>query len=334
MTATTFQLKYSTNVGFCADFGGRGFQLPTSMAIRSDGVIFVASRGKATTKGSNGIQMVTRDHEFLGQFGTNDTALGGMIWPTCIALDDEDNIYLSDENLQRITKYDREGNPVTYWGEQGSGEGQFDQPSGLLIRGDNILVVDSRNNRIQTYSLNGDFCNQWGGLGIKDGEFNLPWGISEDSKGYVYVADWRNDRIQKFTFEGDHVATFGESGKGEGQLNRPAGVAIDPDGNMYIADWGNQRLQVLDSEGRFLEVQRGEAGLNPWSIEYLSSQDDERMARESFIPVYEPDTEDPSEISARMEPYLWDPVSVQLDEDGRVYVLETGRHRFQIFEKA
>ena len=58
------------------------------------------------------------------------------------------------------------------------------------------------------------------------------------------------------------------------------------------------------------------------------------MARESFIPVYEPDTEDPSEISARMEPYFWDPVSVQLDEDGRVYVLETGRHRFQIFEKA
>ena len=145
MTATTFQLKYSTNVGFCADFGGRGFQLPTSMAIRSDGVIFVASRGKATTKGSNGIQMVTRDHEFLGQFGTNDTALGGMIWPTCIALDDEDNIYLSDENLQRITKYDREGNPVTYWGEQGSGEGQFDQPSGLLIRGDKMLVVDSCN---------------------------------------------------------------------------------------------------------------------------------------------------------------------------------------------
>ena len=103
---------------------------------------------------------------------------------------------------------------------------------------------------------------------------------------------------------------------------------------MYIADWGNQRLQVLDAEGNFLDIQRGQAGLNPWAVEYLNSQDDEPKARESYVPVYDPDTEDPSEISARMEPYLWDPVSVQLDEDGRVYVLETGRHRFQIFEKA
>mgnify|MGYP002413487203 FL=1 len=42
---------------------------------------------------------------------------------------------------------------------------------------------------------------------------------------------------------------------------------------------------------------------------------------------------DPSEVSARMEPYFWDPVAVELDEEGRVYVLETGRHRFQIFER-
>ena len=42
MTTTAFELKYVTNVGFCADFGGRGFQLPSSMVIRDDGVIFVA----------------------------------------------------------------------------------------------------------------------------------------------------------------------------------------------------------------------------------------------------------------------------------------------------
>ena len=334
MATTDFQLKYLTNVGFCADFGGRGFQLPTSMAVRSDGTIFVASRGMPNTKLSNGIQMVTRNHDFFGQFGTNDASLGGMIWPTCIVLDDDENVFLSDENLQRITKYDPEGTPVAYWGEIGNREGQFDQPSGLLIRGDQILVVDSRNNRIQVYTLDGKFVTQWGTQGIGDGEFNLPWGISGDSEDNIYVADWRNDRIQKFTSDGEHMATFGETGSGEGQLSRPAHLAVDNDGHMYIADWGNQRLQVLDAEGGFLDSQRGEAGLNPWAVEYLDAQDDERKARESYVPVYEPDTEDPSEISARMEPYLWDPVSVQLDEEGRVYVLETGRHRFQIFERA
>lgn len=333
MTTTAFGLRYANNVGFCADFGGRGFQLPTSIAIRSDGLVYVLSRGKASTRQVVGVQKVTRDHDFLGQFGAFGQGLGQMVWPTSITLDEDDNAYVADESLHRVTKFDRDGNPVIMWGENGSEEGQFDQPSGLLVQDDTIVVVDSRNNRVQRYTLDGQFMEQWGGPGSSDGEFNLPWGLGQDSLGNIFIADWRNDRIQKFTQDGQHLATFGESGRGEGQLDRPADVAVDHEGNIYVADWGNQMLQVFDAEGRFLDSQRGAADLNPWAVEYLESQADERKARESFVPVYEPDTDDPHEISARMEPYLWDPAAVELDDDGRVYVVETGRHRFQIFER-
>ena len=331
MTTTTFGLKYVTNVGFAADFGGRGFQLPSSMAIRADGVIFVVSRGKSSTKNSNGIQMVTKDHDFLGQIGTYGAGLGGMMWPTSVVLDGDENLYLADEYFNKVTKYDREGNPITEWGTKGSGDGQFNQPSGLLIQDQLIYLVDSRNNRIQMYSLDGEFQGQGGSGGDGEGEFNLPWGISDDSEGNIYIADWRNDRIQKFDSNGNYISAIG--GGKTSVLDRPSDVAVDPDGNIYVTDWGSQRLLVLDQSGSILETKRGEADLNPWSVEYLSSQDDERKARESFVPVYQADTEDPSEVSARMEPYFWDPVAVELDQDGTVYVLETGRHRFQVFER-
>ena len=331
MTTTTFGLKYVTNVGFAADFGGRGFQLPSSMAIRADGVIFVVSRGKSSTKNSNGIQMVTKDHDFLGQIGTYGAGLGGMMWPTSVVLDGDENLYLADEYFNKVTKYDREGNPLTEWGTKGSGDGQFNQPSGLLIQDQLIYLVDSRNNRIQMYSLDGEFQGQWGSGGDGEGEFNLPWGVSDDSEGNIYIADWRNDRIQKFDSNGNYISAIG--GGKTSVLDRPSDVAVDPDGNIYVTDWGSQRLLVLDQSGSILETKRGEADLNPWSVEYLSSQDDERKARESFVPVYQADTEDPSEVSARMEPYFWDPVAVELDQDGTVYVLETGRHRFQVFER-
>jgi DNA-binding beta-propeller fold protein YncE len=331
MTTTTFGLKYVTNVGFAADFGGRGFQLPSSMAIRADGVIFVVSRGKPSTKQSNGIQMVTKDHDFLGQIGTYGAGLGGMMWPTSVVLDGDENLYLADEYFNKVTKYDREGNPLIEWGTKGSGDGQFNQPSGLLIQDQLIYLVDSRNNRIQMYSLDGEFQGQWGSGGDGEGEFNLPWGISDDSEGNIYIADWRNDRIQKFDSNGNYISAIG--GGKTSVLDRPSDVAVDPDGNIYVTDWGSQRLLVLDQSGSILETKRGEADLNPWSVEYLSSQDDERKARESFVPVYQADTEDPSEVSARMEPYFWDPVAVELDQDGTVYVLETGRHRFQVFER-
>lgn len=333
MTTTAFGLKYLTNIGFVADFGGRGFQLPTSLAIRSDGVIFVASRGRASTsKLSTGIQMVTKDHNFLGQIGSYGSDLGGMISPTCIVFDSNDNLYLADEHHHRITIFDHEGKPVSKWGEKGDAEGQFNLPSGLLIKGDEIYVVDSGNHRVQKYTLAGEFISQWGSAGDQDGEFNLPWGICEDSQEQLYVADWRNDRIQKFSSDGKHIKTIGGQ-DGATKLNRPSDVAVDSEGNIYVADWGSQRLLVLDSEGNSLETRRGEADLNPWSVEYLASQQDEKRARESFSPIYEATTDDPSEVSARMEPYFWDPVSVELDSEGRVYVLETGRYRFQIFER-
>ena len=333
LSKTTKKMNYVTTVGFNTDFGGRGFEHPASLAIRDDGVIFVASRGKRTSKQTIGIQRVSKNHEFFGKIGSYGLGeLGQMVWPTCVTLDLDNNLFLADEFLNRITIFDPDGEPVKYWGEKGSDPGQFDQPSGLLVRGETILVVDSKNNRIQEYNLDGGYISQWGEEGVGPGQFSLPWGICEDSHGYIYIADWRNDRIQKFTSKGEFVESFGESGSSEGKFNRPSDVAVDTEGNIIVTDWANQRLQILDREGNFLIEERGKGGLNPWAEEYFEAQQDEKEARASFVPVFDTDVDDPSEISARIEPYFWDPVSVELDSDDNIYITESNRHRFQVFE--
>lgn len=332
MTTTAFGLRYLTNVGFLADQGGRGFQHPSCFVIRPDGRIFVGSRGVVGLD-TVGVQIVSLTHEYFGKVGSGGTGDGQMLEPSALALDAEENLYVADEKLNRISVFDRDGEFRTSWGTQGTSPGEFDRPCGLLIRGDTVIVVDSMNHRVQTYSRDGKFLYQWGAHGMGDGEFRLPWGITEDRDGNILIADWGNDRIQKVTPDGQHIATFGESGDTEGQFNRPADVAIDAEGSLYIADWGNQRLQVLDASGEHLDSKRGEAGINPWVSEYLESQQDENIARQSFVPHFEVDVDDPNEVSARLEPYFWDPCAVMLDDDGRVYVLETCRHRFQVFER-
>ena len=134
MTTTTLNLRYVDNVGFNADNGGRGFHLPTAMVIRGDGRIFVASRSSLNQLVIVGIQMVSRNHDFYGQIGRHGREPGQMIGPTALALDAEDNLYLADEFLQRITVYDRDGDLVTSWGRQGSGDGEFNAPSGTGVR--------------------------------------------------------------------------------------------------------------------------------------------------------------------------------------------------------
>ncbi len=328
-------LEYVDTIGFVADQGGRGFHLPMGIAIKDDGRIYVASRSNTQSLNIVGIQVVNLEHEFYGQINSYGKGDGQMIWPTALALDSQENLYLSDDFLQRITIFDGEGNFKTKWGAKGNGDGEFDGPSGIVFDSDdNMLLVDHRNNRVQKFTKDGRFISKFGSQGSGDGQFDLPWGICLDDDGYIYIADWRNDRIQKFTSDGEFVAKFGASGDGDGQLNRPAGVAVDSDGNMYVADWGNQRLQVLAPDGSFLLKLRGQATLSHWAKEYLEAQADELKARESFQPVFDVDTDDQHEVSARIEPYFWDPVTVILDKQDRVYVLETSRHRFQVFQKA
>lgn len=333
MTTTKFGLRYMTNVGFSSDQGGRAFQKPSCIVRRSDGRIFIGSRGPAADQ-TVGIQMVSLDHDFFGVIGKLGRSDGQMMEPSALALDAEDNLYLADEKLHKVSIFNRDGEFIKSWGEQGTGPGQFEGPCGLLMQGDTIFVVDARNHRIQKLTKDGIFISEWGSFGTNDGDFRFPWGISSDQDGNIFIADWGNDRIQKLTPDGLHLNTYGKTGSGEGELSRPADVAVDQDGNLYIADWGNQRLQVIDSEGNFLAASRGEAiQPNPWVVEYFTGVLDEKAARDTFVPIFDVDTQDEHEISARIEPYFWDPCSVILDEQNRVYVLETCRHRFQVFER-
>ena len=105
-------------------------------------------------------------------------------------------------------------------------------------------------------------------------------------------------------------------------------------GGYGFAVWMYQRVQVLDGDGGFIQQSRGDGILGPWATEYLNANADELEARSKFVPVFDVDTDDPNETSARIEPYFWDPVRVALDAQERVYVLETSRHRFQVYEKA
>ncbi len=330
MVATKFELKYSSNVGFATDQGGRGFQLPAHLAIRSDQRIVVAGRGRGPTVG---VQMVSRDVEFFGKIGSQGKDIGQMMEPSAVAFDSNENLYVSDEKLDRITCFDREGELVGSWGVSGEGLGEMHRPTGLLILDDVVYVTDAMNHRIQRYHTDGRFIDQLNTTKNTESQLHYPWGIASGVNNDVYVADWGNNRVVRFNQEGDFMSELVGGIDADMPLNRPADVAVDNEGNLYVADWGNQQLQVFDENYNFLYMNRGEADLNRWALEYFESQRDEKRARSSYVPVYKTDTSDVREISARIEPYFWDPCAVMVDGDGRAYVLETCRHRFQIFER-
>ena len=266
---------------------------------------------------------VPGDEEHLLNIGKYGDDEGEFIWPAGIALDTDENIFVTDEWMNRVSIFDSQGNFLRCWGEEGMGDGQFNKPSGIAIDNEeNVFVVDSLNHRVQKFTKEGQFLSNWGELGSAEGEFDSPWGLGLDGDNNVYIADHKNHRVQKFTSEGEYLMSFGSVGVGRGELTRPSDVTVDLEGDVYVCDWANDRVNVYGPEGDFLTKFIGDAQeLAKWHKLQVDSNIDVIKARRRAY-------------SLEPEWRFAMPTSVEFDKDkNRLMVADTQRGRIQIYNK-
>lgn len=186
-------------------------------------------------------------------------------YPRGVAIDSENNVYVVVSDKYDITtegscikKFTNTGELIATIGGAGSGDGQFEGPTGIAIdSNNNIYVVDTYNYRIQKFDYEGSFLGEWGVNGTGNGEFNEPTAIAIDSKDNVYVVDTYNYRIQKFTNSGTFITTWGTRGSLIGEFSLAEGIATDSDDNVYVTDYDGYnycRMQKFDSKGNFITL--------------------------------------------------------------------------------
>ena len=326
--------------------GDRGFFAPVDFAVGNEGRIYVVNTGFEFYPQYVGITACNLDSEIF--WSDRGYTFGGnreSAMPKSIEVDEDENVYVSDEFNNQIYILNRDGEYVGSWGSKevdagasvdatgrplhlylrkymggNTGDGQLNGPSGLAFDPDgHLLVVDGHNHRVQKFTKDGQYISQFGSFGSEEGEFNMPWGITVDSEGNIFVADWRNNRVQKLSPEGRHLATIGGPGS-EGELSFPAGVAVDKDGDIYVADWGNNLLRVYEADGSFITNFVGDAWeVSQWAAGRISAdpliQKKRRLV--DLTPTWR----------------FWRPVAVNVDNEGRVMALEALHHRLQVYHK-
>ena len=293
---------------------------PMDVAVGEDGTVYVLCRVGDIVR----LPWEDAGHDWntylTSTIGGKGTGEGQFNWPVQMLIDRQQHLWVSDENLHRITVLTTDGEHVRTWGEHGGGEGQLNRPSGIAFDADeNVYVSDTMNHRVQRFTSEGKFLASWGTHGSGDGELDMPWGIAVDEEGDVYVADWRNDRVQKFTADGEFISAFGRPGGADGELNGPAGIEVDGDGDLYVADCGNDRVQLFDHEGRYVEKFIGDATLSNMARVYMMTNSRPLRLREM----------------ADLEPQkrLRSPRSVRVDAQGRMFVPDFASFRVQVYQK-
>lgn len=140
---------------------------------------------------------------------------------------------------------------VHSWGEQGSGPGQLNDPTGIAVTDTEVFVSDARNGRIQVFDHAGQFKRAFGTAGDGFGELGRPMNLAIHGDK-LYVPEYMNDRIQVFSLAGAPLETIGGPGEGPGQFDAPGGVAIADNGDLLVTDFYNQRVQHLRADGSFV----------------------------------------------------------------------------------
>jgi DNA-binding beta-propeller fold protein YncE len=155
---------------------------------------------------------------------------------------------------------------VSSFGSSGTGNGQFNEPTGIGVNPINgsVVVSDEKNNRVQVFNEKGEFVRTFGSEGTGNSQFKEPRGIAVDAKGNIWVTDTGNNRVEEFNEKGEYLSQFGTKGTGNGQFTSPKGLAVDAKGNIWVADSGNSRVEEFNEKEEY--VRQFTAGTNPIGV--------------------------------------------------------------------
>ena len=323
--------------GFAGDGGPAlraKFLTPQSLAIDSDGNLYVADRnngrvrridadGNISTVAGNGTSRPTAPS------GDGGPAVEARLAsPVSIALDRLGNLFVAEFAADRVRKIDTSGiiSTIAGTGVQGSGgdggpalEAQLDQPNAIAVDADrNVYVAEYGGKRIRKIdsagtisTLAGNGVEGFGGDGgpATEAQLDFVGAIAVDATGNVYFTDLNTARVRKVDPSGTITTVAGggiQESRGDGgpataaQIGTPSGLALDADGNLFVTEFWDGWIRKVDAQG-FISTIAGTG-------EQYSAGDG----------------------GPAVDAALDRPAGLAVDPAGRVYVAESYGHRIRV----
>jgi DNA-binding beta-propeller fold protein YncE len=215
--------------------GGIAQHLACRMAVDSRGRILVTDPRLSVV------------HVFDRRMGTRYQIRGDhhqrLMMPTYIAVDADNNIYVTDLQLSAVVVLQADGRFKRI-----IGSGVFDAPAGIWVDNKNrrLYAADSWKGEILSFDLEGRLLRSFGTRGSGPGQLQDPSDIvlHEDK---LFVLDNGNLRFVLFDSSGNFHSVWPF-----GMNRRPLAFAFDATGHLYFVDQYSGGLVAMDSSGATL----------------------------------------------------------------------------------
>ncbi len=201
--------------------GNYQFRNPVGIAANSN-TVFVADKYNFR------ILVYDQNGVFLRKWGQNGYNPEDFKMITAVAVDANGYVYVTDELLGVVKKFDNLGNHKVNFGSA-----NLTSPQGVAVaaNGDVFVSDDGKVKKfVKVNETTYNYSDEW--------TSSNPKGLDVDMHGNVFVVDEVNDEVKKFNKYKDNTADLNS-----GQLNLPLDVAVTQDGKTaFVCSYGGDEV--------------------------------------------------------------------------------------------
>ena len=161
--------------------------------------IAVDSRGRAiiTDPGAKGVHIFDFEQHKYKFIERAEKEHDPMLAPQCVAVDAQDNIYVTDSESGKIFVFEASGKFGRVLGSLKGGEGYFKRATGIAVdsAAQRIYVTDTVRDKIFVMDMQGSVMQTIGQQGTGNGEFHYPTELRLDDRSLL-VVDAMNFRVE------------------------------------------------------------------------------------------------------------------------------------------
>ena len=281
------------------------------------------------------VQVKPRQFRPVLSFGEGGSSLGMFSRPWGVAVNNRDEIAVTDVDNNRVQVFSSDGTFIKSFGRKGDKPGEFNCPTGIgFDKNGHIIVVDRYNHRVQSFSERGELLRQFGDKGSLPHQFNHPFGLSVDSDGNVIIADKNNKLIKMFSPYGQFLQKIGE-----GSFTFPI-HCVQYNNHLIVSDSTEHCVKVFNRDGNFLyqfgKMGDGDGEFNETRCLTVNKAGHLMVCdrQNHRIQVFEPNGKFLAKFGKQGSKIgeFRGPISSAVLSDGRIVVADIDNNRIQVFE--
>ncbi len=229
-----------------------GFDRPSDIIRLHDGKLLVSEHY------GDRLALLNDKGHFEKYIGSKGRGNGGLVGPLYLAQDYLERIYVTDYGNRRIDVFNKDGEPVFFFGVSSEGFQGMKGPTGIAVEEERVFVADDQVGTIYEFDRSGNFIREL----VEPGTFKKPESLKYWN-GSLIVCD--SNRVVSVDSESGALFEYVRTG------NAPARVTSaspDVNGNVIVTDFTANEVYVMSKVqelvgGLFVQIEQIDASKFP-----------------------------------------------------------------------